>query len=354
VDLNSLVLSDAERASVTGGVIARLIELIPRPNFFDSAGTPRFVGSAAAPVENDQWGMDVSHILNKSDRLHGYYSYNLTQIIEPSARGNTIPGFGHIQRPRRQFFSLNETHAFGPNRLNEVRFGLNRISSTTEPNAQFNPADFGIRNGITQPIGLPQINIAGGGLNLGGPSLFPSGRGDTTFVAADTLNCLYGRLSLKIGGEFRQFFNNNFRLGTGSFNFPSVAAFLDGAANSFSITLGNQSSSISQAAFGFFVQSNYKWRPNLTLELGLRYDWNFSPNERYGRFIVFDPETASIQRLGQEHREIYHENNRNLQPRLGFSWDPFGNGKTAVRVAYAVLVDQPMTSVVTGAPQIRR
>ena len=45
---------------------------------------------------------------------------------------------------------------------------------------------------------------------------------------------------------------------------------------------------------------------------------------------------------------IYHQNNKNFQPRLGFAWDPFNNGKTSVRGAYAILVDQPMTSVVTG------
>jgi len=71
------------------------------------------------------------------------------------------------------------------------------------------PADFGIRNGITQPIGLPQINVTGGALNFGGPANNPSGRGDTTFVAADTVNWLYGRHSLKLGGEYRQFLNNN-------------------------------------------------------------------------------------------------------------------------------------------------
>ena len=74
--------------------------------------------------------MDISHILNKSDRLHGYYSFNRTQTIEPTLQGNTVPGFGYIQLPRRQFFSLNETHTFGQNRINEVRLGLNRIFST--------------------------------------------------------------------------------------------------------------------------------------------------------------------------------------------------------------------------------
>ncbi len=80
----------------------------------------------------------------------------------------------------------------------------------------------------------------------------------------------------------------------------------------------------------------------------MRYDWNMTPEERYDRFIVFDPQSASLVRLGQEGDEIYHQNNKNFQPRLGFAWDPFKDGRTSVRGAYAILVDQPMTSVVTG------
>jgi outer membrane receptor protein involved in Fe transport len=118
-------------------------------------------------------------------------------------------------------------------------------------------------------------------------------------VAGNTSSCLCGRHSLKAGGEYRQFLNNNFRRGTGAFSFPSIAAFLADTANSFSITLGNQNSSIAQGAFGFFLQDNYKLRPNLTLELGLRYDWNLTPEERYGRFIVFDPGTGSLRVLAR-------------------------------------------------------
>ena len=156
-------------------MIAKLVELVPRPNLIDSAGVPRFIGSAPAPVDNDQWGLDISHIFNKNDRLHGYYSFNHNQITEPTLQGNTIPGFGYTQRPDRQFFSLNETHTLGRNRLNEARLGFNRLSSSSTPNTQLNPADFGIRDGISQPIGLPQINIAGGTLNFGGPSRVPLG-----------------------------------------------------------------------------------------------------------------------------------------------------------------------------------
>jgi hypothetical protein len=347
VNLNSLVLTEAQRASVTDAAVARLVALIPRANFIDSSGEPRFIGWAPGPIQNDQWGMDINHVFGESDRLHGYYAINVIKTVEPNSGGTTIPGFGSTVRGRRQFFSINETHSFGRN-VNEMRFGFNRQFAPLSPTQQRNPAELGVRNGITEPIGLPQMSIAGGALSFGGPAVLPSRRGDTTIVAADTLSGLYGRHALKLGGEYRQFLNNNYRAGTGSFNFPSVDAFLAGTANAFSVILGNQTSSIAQGALGFFVQTNYRWQPSLTLELGLRYEWNMSPEERYGRFIVFDPGSASLDQIGPGGDPIYQENNNNFQPRLGFAWDPFKDGKTSVRGAYAILVDQPMTSVVTA------
>jgi hypothetical protein len=348
LNINSLVLSDAQRASATDPVIAKLIELIPGANFADQSGTPRFIGSASAPVDINQWTADLSHKLSKKDQVHGFYAIQQGRSQEPTRSGNTIPGFGYVAPLVRQILTLNETRTVGPRAVNEARVGFNRWSTRTTPTAQLNPADFGIRNGISEAIGLPQISIAGGSLNFGGPAINPSFRRDTTFVAADTLTSLVGKHSIKVGGEYRQFLNNNFRQGTGSFNFPTVASFLEGTANSFSVTLGNQSSSIAQGALGFFVQDNYKWRPNLTLELGLRYEWNMTPSERYDRFIVFDERRNSLLRAGTDFEETYHQNNKNVQPRLGFAWAPLNQQKTVVRGAYAILVDQPMTSVVTG------
>jgi hypothetical protein len=346
--LNSGVLRDDQRALVTDPTSQRLLELIPRANAIGANGEGRFLGSGTAPVNIDQWTGDVSVNLSSNDRLHGYYAFQRDFRGEPNLQGNTIPGFGDTRQSHRQIFTLNETHTFGPNLVNEARFGFNRIKITFTPNTQLNPADFGISNGVNAPIGLPQITIGGLALNFGGPAGFPQGRGDTTFVASDTLNYLRGRHSLKFGGEYRRFLNNNFTQDTGTIGFANFADFYIGRANAFSVTLGDRSSSIGTGAIGLFAQDSFKLMPNLTFELGFRYDWNLTPSERYDRFVVFNPVTASLERVGANLNQIYHSNNKNFQPRLGFAWDPFKDGKTSIRAAYAIQVDQPVTNLVTG------
>ncbi len=342
------VPTDAQRASVTDPVIQKLLPLIPRAN----VGSSGFSGSATAPVNIDQATSDVSHTFGSKDTLHGYYAFQRDQRGEPTLQGNTIPGFGDTRRSRRQIFTLNETHTFSSNVVNEARFGFNRIHILFRPNAALNPLDFGIKDGVTEAIGLPQMSVTGSGLNFGGPAGFPQGRSDTTYVVSDTLNYLRGNHSFKFGGEWRRFFNNNTNKDTGTFAFANMAAFLQGTANTFNVTLGSGSSDVSsaiaQGALGLFVQDNYKLRPNLTLELGLRYDWLMSPTERYDRFVDYVPETRSLVRVNSGIAPVYHTNWKNFQPRVGFSWDPFKNGKTSIRGAYAILTDQPVTNLVTG------
>src|ERR1043165_1644990 len=334
----------AQRAAVTTPEIKKLLPLIPVPN----VGTNGFAGSATAPVNIDQETLDVSHNIGSNDRLHGYYAGQRDLRGEPTLQGNSIPNFGDTRQSRRQIFTLNETHTFGSAIVNEAGFGLNRIHIIFTPNAQFNPLDFGIKDGVTEPIGLPQMSVTGSALNLGGPTGFPQGRSDTTFVASDTLSYLHGNHSFRFGGEWRRFLNNNTNKDTGAFTFANMAAFLAGTANTFTVTLGDVSSAISQGALGFFVQDNWKVRPNLTFELGLRYDWLMSPTERYDKFVDFVPEIDSLVQVNHGIAPVYHTNAQNLQPRIGFAWDPWNNGKTSVRGAYAILADQPITNLVTG------
>lgn len=334
----------AQRAAVTNPIVQQLLQFIPQANI---PGTSSFVGTGTAPVNIDQWTLDISHHLSDKDTLHGYYAFQRDKRQEPNLQGNNVPGFGDTRQSRRQIFTLNETHLVSDRMVNDFRMGYNRIHIIFQPNTALNPTSFGINDGITTSLGLPQISI-NGSANFGGPAGFPQGRSDTVFVWSDTVSYLVGKHSLKFGTEIRRFQNNNFSQDTGSMVFTSIPNFLAGQANSFTATLGSIISGIRTTGFGLFIQDNYKVRTNLTLELGLRWDMNTTPTEVNGRLVNFDPVSGKLVQLGQGLSQVYGSNNKNFGPRVGFAWDPFGTGKTSVRGGYGVYYDQPVTNSVTG------
>ena len=342
IDINSGVLRDDQRAAVTDPVSRRLLPLIPAANTIGAAGEGRFVGSATAPVDIDQWTGDLRHNISNADALHWYYAFQRDQRGEPTLQGNTIPGFGDTRHSHRQIMTANETHIFGSRFVNEARFGFNRIDITFDPNAKLNPTDYGINDGVSTAIGIPQIAIVGLGLNFGGPSQFPQGRTDTTFVGSDTASYLRGRQSIKVGGEFRRIQNDNFTSDTGTFQYGSLAAFQTGLGNNFSITLGDRPSDVRQTAIGLFVQDSVQASPNLSFDLGLRYDGIMGPTETQGRYVVFDAVSDSLVQTNNPYKTSH-----NFQPRVGAIWNPSKDGRMVIRGAYAVTTDMPVANVVS-------
>jgi hypothetical protein len=346
VDVNSLVPSDAQRDAVTNSVIRQLLPLIPHANFLDANGTPRFVGSAPAIADSDRWTLDVRHNFRRDDRVQGYYGSQQVRSREPAAQGNSIAGFGSTGHPFTSVLTLNDTHVFGPATVNEARFGRTRLEGGTYPATPLNPSSYGIGNGVTTPIGLPQMVVAGD-LNFGGPGSYPQGRFDTSYVVLDAFSHVRGRHTLKLGGEYRHFINQNFAQGTGVFNFPTMNAFLAGTANAFNITLGERDSVVDQRATAGFVQDQVAVGDRMTLQLGIRYEWHVTPTERDHRFVVFDPTTAELLRVGVDGiADIYRQNDRNVEPRVGATWSLTADGRSVLRAAYARAADEPGTTAV--------
>lgn len=344
--LNTAVLPDTganSRATVMAAgnpTSLQLLNLIPRAT--DATGT-HFLGSATAPVNIDQGTADISQNIGNNIRLHGYYAGQHDLRQEPTLQGNTLPGFGDTRESKRQIATFSVDQTFTSTLVNEARAGFNRIHITFSPNATQNPQSFGIIDGKNFNSGLPQISIGGTGINFGGPAGFPQGRGDTTAVLSDTLSYIRGKHSFKFGGEFRRFYNNNFNSDAGTLAFVSVAQFAAGTPSSFSLSPGNNPSRIATGELGFFGEDSWKVLSRLTVELGLRYDWNQTPTEALGRFVNFFPASDSLAFAPSP----YQQNNKNFQPRVGFAYDVFGSGKTVVRAGYGLLTDQPITNLVT-------
>lgn len=345
------LLTPVPAAGTTSSSVAvnNLLKLLPAPNT-TLAGQPAFSGNTNAPVNVDQGTADITYVLNQSDQISGYYAIEMDHRFEPLA-GATVPNFGDTRDARRQLLTLNEDHVFGPNMTNEIRLGFNRLHITFLPNdSSLNSATLGINLPPGVPtVGMPLINIGSIGLLFGNPGGEPQGRGDTTAVLSDTLNWLKGRNNFAFGGEVRRFYNNNLFENVGAFGYSSLQNFINDSASSFSTLSGNGNNKILEPAWGLFAQDNYKLRSNLTLELGLRYDWNSTPTEAHNRFSVFDPSTDALVQIGTPgFGQVYQTNNKNFQPRIGLAWDPWGNGKTSIRAGYAILTQQPVTNIASN------
>jgi hypothetical protein len=349
--LTSNVPTLAQRAafanSPAGPAYARLITLIPvGVQTISSTGTPVAVatGSSPGPVKTDQYSGDFLYNISTADSLHMYYAWQQDARTEPNLQGNTIAGFGDHRTAHRQIGTINEVHIFSPNVVNEARVGFNRIAINFSDSFNAVSSDYGIPNGVTAAIGLPQMTVTDLGLNFGGPSGFPQGRFVTTGVFSDTLNYLKGKHSIKTGGEFRRFQGNNFNNTAGTVQFSTTANFIAGLSNAYTANSVNPvNSRIFISAVAAFVEDTYKMTPTFTLELGFRYEWNGTPAEGGHRFITFNPATSAFQQVNQPYKQ-----NNNYEPRLGFIYDVSGKGKTTVRGGFGYLVDEPIISVVTG------
>jgi hypothetical protein len=105
--------------------------------------------------------------------------------------------------------------------------------------------------------------------------------------------------------------------------------------------------------FGLYIQDDWRWRPNLTLNLGLRYEMSTVPTEVHGKLTNLINISDAQPHLGDPY--FLNPTLRNFEPRVGFAWDPFRNGKTAVRGSFGMFDVLPLpyeflTTVDTGAP----
>jgi Carboxypeptidase regulatory-like domain/TonB dependent receptor len=351
---NSPVISPANQTAIAANaanepVAAKLAALIPLPN----SGS-NYVSFTPGPVNIDQYTGDVLHNFSEKDSLHGFYAFQNDIRTEPALQGDTIPGWGDHRHAHRQIGTLSETHIFGSNLVNEARLGYNRISIVFNPANLTDPTSVGLEDGLSGPVGLPQTTLSDIGLTFGGPSGFPQGRNDTTGVLADTLSLLKGKNTIKTGAEFRRYLVANFGGNIGAITFTSsttpTSLFQTDQTTVFSVQPNTVSNRIYDNALGAFVQDNYKATPRLTLELGIRFEWNGTPTEGENRLTIFNPANDTLTRVGTNglSPSASYNQNYNFEPRLGFAWDVTGAGKTVLRGGYGYLVDQPVSGVVSG------
>jgi len=221
---------------------------------------------------------------------------------------------------------------------NELRAGL------THYTLQIIPSDTGfpyvINTGISNPLlhGIPDVSISGF-TTLGGYKNFPKIVGpDKVYDFIDQVSYLRGKHAFKFGGEIRDdsVHQGTYRGGRGLVNFSSLEAFLQGTPSNANFLGGSPIRNIRQWLYAGFLQDDWRITPHVTLNLGLRYEYQGVPTEANNLLGNFEP-SVGFEQVGKNIPSIYNGDHRNFAPRLGVAWDVTGKGTTIVRVGGSII-----------------
>ena len=338
----------ASRLSAAGLAAA---ELYPAPNRSDPQ--TNFVSSPLAHRDALQFTIKTDHTLWHGSPLMFRYSFSRDNRDQPfPVRGRNLPGFGITVLDQGHNFATALTNAWTSRVFNELRVGVNALYRDTSPqNAGVDR--FGAL-GIAGPA-LASVDtgymtmVVPGYETLGDDPNLPVLRRTRTLHFSDAVTIDLGRHHLKTGGELRTYksdgYNHLFARGqatfAGSFSGQSFADLLLGFPT---VTLlaanDNRQALRTWSASGFF-QDDWRVTPRLTVNAGVRYEFNAPPYDVDDRMAILDLATLQPQQVGTNglSRSGLHSDLNDVAPRLGASWDLTGRGAWLVRGGYGIFYD---------------
>lgn len=363
----------------------RLIGMTPLPNDFNSVGdrinTAGFRFNSPAGSTDRLWGFRIDYNHSDRHRFEAIYSRDSLYVANDAITNNTgepfpgLPGKGQSPKRHRGSYAWNWT--ISPNLNNEVRGGFYRQRSFFFTNVTFPEGNLltfpNIGGAVTNPVQNSQ----------------ESGRFGRLFDLADNASWVKGNHLVRFGGSFRRTHLEPFSyagilptytigFGSGNINplnagnrdqFPggistndfnnasNLLALLTGA-----VTTGTRTFNVTSAtsgfvegaeqrvnlefdAIGFYAQDTWRIKPNLTLNVGLRYDYYTPTRETNGigllpvggLEVLYDPNLViDLAGGGNGTRPFFKPDRNNFAPNISFAWDPFGTGKTSIRAGYSI------------------
>jgi hypothetical protein len=311
------------------------LPLFPLPNGTVFGDTGIFNLPVQQVTREDFFTGRVDHTLSSRDNLFGTYMFDDGKTVAPDPFNLDLTA----SLTRRQAVILEATHVFSPALLNTTRFGFSRvISEAPRTVSAINPAAADPALGF-----LPGRPV--GGISITGLTPFPGGFDSVgeydfhfnTFQGYDDAFLTNGLHSFKFGLMVERIRDNQLGRSTpsGQYNFDSLAHFLTNHPLLFASALsGATPRDMRQTVFGIYALDDWRVRPNFTVNLGLRYEMASVPTETSGRLSNLPTLTSTQPRLGSPY--FANPTYLNFEPRVGFSWDPFRNGRTSIRAGFGM------------------
>ena len=301
-------------------------------------GAGEYLFSLSQPTNEHFAQGRIDHQITERDKVWGRYTFDGGNVDRQPFNKPAV-AFTK-ERSRNQYLSLEYQRTFASGALNTAQFGFNRsVQEAVNQRTADIPANLSFVPG--DPFGF--INISGIVVELGGDFRLPRLDRLNNFQLADTHFLTRGAHALKFGaqGQRIQFNQNTVSQRGGVLNFANLESFLQGKAISADVALPGLVDPVRgyrQSLFGFFIQDDYKFRSHLTFNLGLRYEFATVPTEVNGKISNLRNVSDSGVTVG----DPWHNNPslKNFAPRIGVAWDPFGDGKTAVRAGFGIFYDE--------------
>jgi Carboxypeptidase regulatory-like domain/TonB-dependent Receptor Plug Domain/TonB dependent receptor len=318
---------------------------LPSPGGLIAPGDTGFFNIATNQISTENYTTArVDRKFSEKDNFFATFFWDKALSDGPDPLNDVLVG----NESRRYMGALEESHVFSPSLVNSVRGGFSRVAVLVSGNVQaINPlvTDAALSSEPGVP-GLAVFSVPGiTGFVGGGVGNFTFNNYTwNSFQAYDDASLTKGVHSIKFGFAFeRMQINILFPANpTGAFTFGSLTQFLTNQPSSFTGGVPGTTTprGIRQSLFGGYVQDDFHVRPNLTLNLGLRYETVTVPTEVQNKLAVLPTLTSSQPNLGSPY--FQNPTKRDFEPRVGFSWDPFRDGKTAVRGAFGIFDALPL------------
>ena len=348
--------------------MAALNLLYPLPN--EPGTTRNLISSFTNATTDDQLTGKIDRHLSDRNTLSGRYTYEYPRRFNTSYA--QLPNFADDWNNTSQSAVICDTYVLTPQIVNEAHVGFNRLFQylvSTLHNTDI-PDEIGITGtqAHTYP-GPPTISITGEG-STGSLSNTPNNRGEDTFQLADNLSWTRGNHALGFGVDLRELREDGGTASSsrGSFSFidsysalpgvsgtgSAVADFELGYPSTASVAIGNGYTDIRQFLTGFYVKDDWKATPNLTLNIGLRYEYFTPLSEVRNRIPSFNFTTGALFPVGVNgvSSYLYNPDRTDFAPRLGLAYRPLGSETTVIRMGYGnFLQSDPAVSGVVCWPE---